>query len=169
MREGSIFVLKTIFSPKYALLCFLNVSALFVGSCNNAAGNLALELNVADGNTLPDFDTIKIIVRSDSCDVRVFQVGRDESSIWLPTTVEPGQEFYVDVWACSPSNDFCEIDEIVGRGCTPIKTIAREGSLEQAIEIYGLDDPRYSECPPDSSGFSVDQGVACDGIGNADQ
>lgn len=151
----------------------LFAAALSLGafSCGESGAQISLNVSVREGVELPAFTAVKVIVRSDDCQLRVYQTPSDQSGNWLPTVVSPNQEFYIDVWACNPQLDdtgsprFCQTQDIVGRGCTTIQQVSpSEEIIAQPVELVDVDHPDYANCPPDANEFSRSQVEACENI-----
>jgi len=170
-----MFVFNSIFksSGLLVLAAALSLSSL---SCGESGAQISLKVSVRDGVELPAFSAVKVIVRSDDCQLRVYQTASDQSGNWLPTVVSPNQQFYIDVWACNPQLDdggqprFCQTADIVGRGCTTIQEVAPSSEIvEQLVELVDIDHPAYASCPPDANQFARSQVEACEDVANSNE
>ena len=131
-----------------ALVALAGASLL---GCPGPAAELVLDLQAADGADLSNVNALRVIVRDLSADAPEvfgpFAIDR-EARQRLAASVEPGRDFYVDVWGC-PRVEDCAPMDMIARGCTPIVKIPEgqsQANTTIVLDDQGLDDD--GPCPP---------------------
>lgn len=131
--------------------CCLMTIGLALG-CGPSA-ELTIALESAPAADLSTLTALRITVRDLTLEepeiFGPYEIDRDAPQR-LAATVEPGNDFYVDVWGCE-STARCAPTELVGRGCTDILNLA-PGTTDTVVTVT-LDESENvpaTRCPPES-------------------
>jgi len=134
----------------------VRIAALVVALATTACGpsaEVTLALESAAGADLSTVAALRVTVRDLTKEepeiFGPFEIDRSEPER-LACMVEPGNDFYVDVWGCV-STARCAPTEIVGRGCTEILNLA-PGTTDTVVTVV-IDESANvpdDQCPPES-------------------
>ena len=115
---------------------FLVISSVLSG-CGSDSGQVTIVVKKADTtDAFNDVNALRVLVRDIEEEAPhvfgPFELDR-EQNVRLSTDIPPGNEFYVDVWACQ-SVDNCAPIDVVARGCSG-RIISEGETPNQSVEI----------------------------------
>jgi hypothetical protein len=140
-------------SPRVSLLRPAAIGWLLLVSACGPSAEVTIALESAPSADLSTMTALRITVRDLTKEepeiFGPFEIDRADPER-LATTIEPGNDFYIDVWGCE-STARCAPTEVVARGCTAILNVA-PGTTDTVVTVT-LDESENvpaTRCPPES-------------------